>query len=229
MTVKCFILSCRRAVEAQAGAASSPSSFLLLPCNCLQDFFLRGFPYLHWGCRLPTNTLALRQSKFHWAIGAKIRNKLCIPPALPAGWNARKGDRESCTGTLGGWTHRIMWWEETNHSPSTARVHKAPSPSCDSPGIWCRGKSTSPTKPRGGFIKITALDGHSWTVTNTPASHTQAASTTWLQHTGISPGMLKSGGKQEQNLHAGWPGQVSSLEFYPEADCKVQSPQKCRN
>lgn len=145
--MKCFILPCRRAVWAPAGAVSSPC--LLLPCSCFQGYFLRGFPRLHWWCRLRTDSPTSSQSKFHKGIG----DKLCIPPpALPAARGMKiRGEGWSIPGL----------------------------DSRDSPGTWHRDSDCLPEelpwRIYEGPHKITALDSHSRSVTNTPPWCTQVA------------------------------------------------------
>lgn len=115
-------------------------------------------------------------------------------------WNAGERDGASHGWTPGGWT--LM----TAQKPDTEII------------------ITSLMKSHEGFNNITALDCRSWIVTNTPPWCTQVAfnyfkfakawaSATSLQHTGISPETLKSGGKQEQNPYAGWTGQISHPDF----------------
>lgn len=217
--MKPCIFSCRRA-RCRLEAASSPSTLLLLPCNCVQDFFLRGFPYLHQRCCLLTNSATSRQSKFHKTIGAKGGDKLCIPTQhcqQHRAWNAGERDGASHGWTPGGWTC------VTAQKPDTEII------------------TISLMRSHEGFNKITALDCRSWIVTNTPPWCTQAAfnyfkfakawaSTTSLKHTGIiwnAEIWCKTGTKA--------PCWLATANFkpgfllYPEAGYKVQSPRKCRN
>lgn len=151
--------------------------------------------------RFPLSTLVMspsyysptsRQSKFQrssWS--PRWRQALQLPRHCQQhrAQNIGERDRASHGWTPGGWTCT------TAQKPDTEII------------------TTSLMKSHEGFNKITALDCHSWIVTNTPPSCTQVAfnyfkfakarASPTSQHTAISPEMLKSGGKQEQKPYAG--------------------------